>query len=257
MDLGIDEGGAGTCLCVSLHVGDTAAQKLLSEKWDRRLQVAGIECFHSKDYDNYAGGVFGGTSRADRRALLRDLAGFVHEAGDVGLTVTIDTALYDRLATNEFKSQWGAAYSFAAQIGMIGISDVLGQWGASNERVNVIIERGHRNCEQLVQQLRSIQGQEGHRLKINFAGSAPKKGNPILQVADMLAYGFWSGVDSDIYKAVHVDSGTYQSFTLRCREDLINRTFDDIRAAVARRKSSRERRPKSGTRALEGRHEPS
>lgn len=100
---------------------------------------------------------------------------------------------------------------------------ILHDWDLGEERANILIEDGHRNSAQLVQQLMLLT-KRNEFLLVNEVGAASKRDNPILQAADMLAYGDWAsmtGLQSDIYDALHGYRGTYQAFPFECTQELI------------------------------------
>lgn len=221
IDLGYDEGGACDILLVSLQFGQTSELQILREKWEARLGT--IKYFHSKDYDNFSHGVFVSLSRPERKVLLDDLSTLIHEHVDLGITSRIDRVLYERITNQPFRSEWGSAYSFAAQMGLLVARTALEDWRLGNERVNILIESGHRNAAQVVEQLARLT-EENEFLNVNEVSTASKKGNPILQSADMLAYGEWEnmkGRASEVYDALHIDRGTYQAVWFDCSQELI------------------------------------
>jgi len=236
IDLGYDEGGAGEILLVSLQFGDTSELRTLKEKWNIRL--GNVAYFHSKEFKNISDGVFSGLDRGKRLSLLNDLSDLIHKHIDLGVTVRIDIKLYDSITTQAFRSNWGTAYSYAAQMGLLLARNVLKEWGAKEEHVNILIEEGHRNVVQVVEQFLHLK-KENEFWQVNEVGFASKKNNAILQAADMLAYGEWAnmkGQANEIYNVLHIDKGSYQALLVDCNQELIEVGSKGIEALKAYRK---------------------
>jgi len=77
VDLAYDASGEGDVLLVSMQIGMTEKAKRMKKLWRKELAKAGIPYFHSKDFDNYTGGIFRDLSRRTREQLL----GFVRTTG--------------------------------------------------------------------------------------------------------------------------------------------------------------------------------
>lgn len=242
IDIATDEGGNTPMLFVSTHVGETSEMRLLTQKWECRLAVDGVTHFHSKYFENYDRGPFVGLSAEKRMALLSSLADCVHEHGDFGITVGINCDLYDKMIDNTLRSQWGSAYTFAAQVGLLVVSRAI-ERDAPGDGVNILVEQGHRNCNQLIQELDSLVDKSGTRLNVKTVRKGQKLGNPVLQIADMLAYGMWR--DGPIKDALSDDRGPYKHVFLWCSEELITMTWTDINAWIAKRKEWGLRRPRA------------
>lgn len=60
VDLGYDESGEGDgdILVVSMQLGLTERVWRMNKLWKKELAKANVPFFHSKDYDNYTGGIF-------------------------------------------------------------------------------------------------------------------------------------------------------------------------------------------------------
>ncbi len=112
LSIGYDEGGSGDILLVSVQVGITEQAKKLKQKWKQRLN--GVPYFHSIDLWNFQSGVFtdSGLGRAERSALLSNLADLIHDRLIIGLTAKISTKEYLAHTTNHFRSQHGTAYTY-------------------------------------------------------------------------------------------------------------------------------------------------
>ncbi len=151
VDLGMDEGGDNADkLLVSVQVGITEPAKRLKRQWKARLREANdLEYFHSKDFGNRTGGIFSkaGIYGDDRRLLLKDLAGLVHTHLLFGATTRIKVSEYNKLTTQDFRSQIGTAYSFGIDMCLCLAYLVVTEMGIKPE-FNILVERGHRNSEQ-------------------------------------------------------------------------------------------------------------
>ena len=236
VDLGFDEGGDDDKLLVSVQVGITEPAKRLKRQWRARLRDANnLEYFHSKDFGNRTGGIFSkaGLFGKDRQVLLNDLAGLVHNHLLFGATTRIKVSEYNRLTTQDFRSQLGSAYSFGIDMCLCLAYAIVTEMGVKPE-FNILIERGHRNSEQAAQIIAEVQkipqGMIAAHpdklipIKILTAGLGDKKDHPILQSADMVAYSDWQGLsncDPAIWDALHRPGVRYKTYRLHGNEELI------------------------------------
>jgi len=77
--------------------------------------------------------------------------------------------------------------------------------GATHEEINILIEEGHPNSNQAIDQIVSWKRRPGAVLRITSERLGNKIDNPILQAADMVAYGWWqfkACEDKRIFSAV-------------------------------------------------------
>jgi hypothetical protein len=237
VDLGLDEGGDNDDkLLVSVQVGITEPAKRLKRKWKARLRDANnLEYFHSKDFGNRTGGIFSnaGLDEDDRGLLLKDLAGLIHTHLLFGATTRVKVSEYNRLTTQDFRSQIGTAYSFAIDMCLCTAYAIVTEMGLKPE-FNILIERGHRNSEQAAQIIADLQKipqamidanpDKLINMKILTGGLGDKKDHPILQSADMVAYSDWQGLsdgDPAIWNALHRPGVRYKTYNLHASEELI------------------------------------
>jgi len=232
VDLGYDEGGAGDTLLVSTQIAITEQARKLKRHWKSALGE--VEYFHSKDLENFTHGVFtkAGLDATERQQLLKKLGKIIHRHLTLGITAKISKKLYDSMTTNEFRSRWGTAYTFAVNMCLLGayLEFRMGDekdfpWPAVD--VNVLLEAGHRHCGQALQILN-----EGNKvpLKKRFvtilsAGLGSKKDHPILQAADMLAYTEWQDISSrlsPLYPVMYRFTSRYRTARVDCTAELIN-----------------------------------
>lgn len=211
VDLGYDEGGANDTLLVSVQIATTEQAKKLKRHW--KAALGNVEYFHSKDLWNFTSGVFSlaGLERKQREELLKRLRKIIHRHLALGVTAKISKKLYDSLTTNEFRSRWGTAYSFA--INMLMLCAYLEFTTDRDESkypwppvdANVLIEDGHRHSRQALEIVQA--GKElpkEHRfVNVLTAGLGSKQAHPILQAADMLAYAEWQEI-SERHSDLHL-----------------------------------------------------
>lgn len=258
IDFGIDEGGGDDTLLVAVQFGDTAKLRHLNQDWQAHLHDVRLKFWHSKDYRNRDSGVFAeaGMDMDARRRLLADLSALIHRDMDLGLVVKVRHSLYCERTLPVFRAEYGSAYSFAIQWGLLVTAQILnGWWGEEHQReqANILLENGHKNVNQIIEQLNLVKERTAASfLSLNNVGTGPKEGNPILQAADMLAYGHWAHLNDrpdEIFDAL-LDRGTYQAIELTCSESIIDGTkgpLDD--ELLLRKRSIAYRKPKRATSA--------
>jgi hypothetical protein len=115
LDFGYDEGGEGATLLASVQIGTARRLRRFSRRWKALLAEARVKFWHSKDYDNLSQGVFADLSVKARKKLLGRLARLIQDYMDVGITVVIDTAVYDSKTDAKFRSKWATAFCFAVE----------------------------------------------------------------------------------------------------------------------------------------------
>ncbi len=218
VDLGYDEGGCGDTLLVSVQAGIVQKAKKLKTSWKADLNKAKIPFFHSVDYSNFDGGQFRGMSRQSRQELLSSLTGHIRKRLLFGMTAKVTLSYYNAEATPHIRSVWGTAYSFAIQMLMLITHEIMEKQNLGID-INVLIEDGHANSEQMLQILGRIKKAYKTRpseipFNILNHGLGSKKDHPILQAADMLAYSDWQRLQQknrEIYDALHVKGSRYRA----------------------------------------------
>lgn len=231
VDLGFDESGEGDVLLVSMQIGSAKKNKRMKKLWQKELGKARVPYFHSRDFNNYAGGVFRDLSRQKRQQLLDSLAQLTRLRLETGVTATVSKKLFTGMTDREFRSKYATEYSFAVQMLLLCGPLFLEPLGLGLD-VNIIIEEGHRNSAQALQILRdfqtsqiSSQRTDTERLKIANVGVGSKGDYPILQASDMLAYSeFQKSIrgDMQIYEALHVDGSRYKPEVLECDQCFVH-----------------------------------
>ncbi len=190
IDVGIDESKSGSMLVLSAIVGKTAQMRKLRKAWNEELHRLGVEYFHAKDHWNNRAKAYNGISREEREHLLRRLTLHLNHYFLFGASAIIDDQEH-RLATSDrLRSQLGSAYGFAFQLLMTMVLLELREQGKDNQPINILIEDGHPNAQQAIEMIRAKKTRaNANTLIVNSYGLGGKKGNSILQAADMLAYG--------------------------------------------------------------------
>src|SRR5438477_1281775 len=223
VDLGVDEGGDGDTLLVSVQIGITEQARRMRRSWKKRLAESNnVEYFHSKDLWNFTNGPFfkAGLNRQERTSLLNDLADCIHEHLATAFTVKVSQKVYNDNTTQVLRSQHGSAYRCCI-IQLVSCAYMSLKKMRIRPEVNILIEAGHRNSAGAVLYLNKwresppLRGMED--LKFLSVGLGSKKDHPILQAADMLAYCKQQHLirrDRTIYDALHRKGSRYQPQTL-------------------------------------------
>jgi hypothetical protein len=190
IDIGIDEsGGKNNLLVVSALAGQTARMRKMSHAWTASLEGVGVDYFHAKEHWNRRSKAYHRVSIAKRRWLVQQCVRHIHKYAVAGFSVAIDTKDFDQITDQRFKTEWGSSYSFAIQLLFIMIHFHLRKRDALHEPVNVLIEDGHKNSRQIIEIIQNGKKKKGGFISIGTYGLGGKMGNPILQAADLLAYG--------------------------------------------------------------------
>jgi Protein of unknown function (DUF3800) len=190
IDCGIDESGRPekNLLVVSAVIGQTSMMKKLATAWKKDLADNRVDFFHAKDHWNLRAKAYHRLSMNKRSALLSRLIGYIHKHAEMGCSVAIDVKEYKRITSERFRSNWGAPYAFAVQMLMILISIDLQKRNRLHESVNILIEEGP-HVRQACEIIGKAKGNKNAFIRVATYGCGGKKDNPILQAADLLAYG--------------------------------------------------------------------
>lgn len=191
IDVGIDESRAPTTgmLVVSAIVGKAADMLKFRSGWSAELQNAGIDYFHAKEHWNGAAKPYHQIGRNERDRLLSRLVGHIHHRFLFGASVLIDETEYKGASSQRFQSQYGSPYGFAFQMLMVSILVELTRQ-RRKQPINILIEDGHANAKQaigFIEEKRSRDPRKG--LTVASYALVGKTKDPILQAADLLAYG--------------------------------------------------------------------
>jgi hypothetical protein len=190
IDIGIDESLSppNPKLVVSAIVGNTQRMKKLDAEWKRDLAESGVDYFHAKDHWNMKAKPYHGISTEERRNLLGQLVGHIHHRFLFAASAIVDEDEYRSFASERFRSQYGSPYAFAFQMLMVCIFVELVKQKRQHQPINILIEDGHKNSRQAIGFIAEKKKRHGG-LTIASYGLGGKKDNPILQAADMLAFG--------------------------------------------------------------------
>lgn len=244
IDLGIDESipRAGDLLVVSAVLGQTSLMKKLHNGWSRDLANTNVDFFHAKDHWNRRYAPYHGLSMTKRRVLLANLVGHLRRFSQAGITVSIKPDEYTGMTDNAFRSNWGAPYAFAIQILVLLVYIDLRIRNRTHEEVNILIEEGHKNLGQVSEIIPKMKGSAEAFIRLNSYGFGPKKGNPILQAADMLAYGAAQHIatqDSRIYRQLASRVKPRQFQRLHITAALISAVKTNIAAGSEKKRQER------------------
>jgi hypothetical protein len=192
IDLGIDESKSpdNPLLVVSAIVGNTSLMRKLDVEWKREFKASNVDYFHAQEHWNLKSKAYHGISTAEREALLNRLVLHLQRRFLFGASVILDEAEYRASASDRFRSQRGSPYGWGFQMLMVLIRTELIKQRRANQPVNILIEDGHANAKQVIgfiEQKKRLGDPRG--LKIGSYGLGGKKDNPILQAADLLAFG--------------------------------------------------------------------
>lgn len=241
IDCGIDESRTAgkSILVVSAIIGQTANMRKLARAWQKRLNDNGVDFFHAKDHWNLRAKPYHGLSKTKREILLAKLIEQIHKRAEVGLSVAIDVKEYEKITTPKFRSDFGAPYAFAVQQLMMWIYADLKKRNRLHEDVNVLIEDGSH-----VRQAHEIFTKAKDKGKMYFNLSSwglGGKNNPILQAADLLAYGccqYVSNGDSVMYRQL-ANTGSPRFMHLLCNADWIDSIKMGVEAEIQQKREFR------------------
>ncbi len=239
IDCGIDESrrSGEQLLVVSALIGQTSLMGKLAKAWKSDLATERVDFFHAKEHWNLRAKPYRGLSNSKRRALLSRLTGHIHKYAEMGLSVVIDVEEYERITSPRFRSNWGAPYAFAVQMLMILIHLDLEDRKRAHEGVNILVEDGP-HVYQALEIIDKAKGNENAFIRVVTSGHGPKKDNPILQAADLLAYGscqYLSTGESRIYSGL-VRPKPERFPWLHCNTELVEMVKRDINADIQRRR---------------------
>jgi hypothetical protein len=242
IDCGLDESESSKgILVVSAVVGQTSHMRKLATNWKKDLEISNVDFFHAKEHWNRKSKPYHGLSNRKRKQLLLSLIGHIRKFAYRGISVSIDPKEYRTLTTNRFRSNWGAPYSFAVQMLMLLIYFDLEARKREHEVVNFLLEDGHANVVQAEEIIRGAGHTKAPFLNVGSCGRGGKLNNPILQSADLLAYGncqYVSTGDSQIYRQL-VGRTSDQFFRFACDKSLIEQIKRDINDTFERRRELR------------------
>lgn len=196
IDWGMDESGdpKRKKLVVAAVIGQTSQMEKLRSRWLHSLAKFGVDYFHAKDHWNKSATCYHRISIKKREKLLAELVGHMAKycTATIGLEVDLDD--FEKSVTPRFKNSFGSAYGFGVNLLLTMTRLHLGNLGDTHQSINILIEDGHRNSKQAIELISKFKDRPGTILKVASHGLGEKKGHPILQAADLTAYGWWQYV---------------------------------------------------------------
>jgi hypothetical protein len=190
ISLGIDESKSGSLLVVSAVVGKAACTQKLDAEWKRDLAEKGVDYFHAQEHWNLRSKPYHGLGMPEREELLTRLVAHVHRRSLFCASAMVDETDYLGTTSQRFRSQYGSPYGWGFQMLMTMILIELKRQRRENQPVNILIEEGHRNSHQVlgfIEHKKKLPSKKG--LPIAHHETGQKTDNPILQVADLVAFG--------------------------------------------------------------------
>ena len=216
--------------------------KKMGTAWSKDLRDKNVDFFHAKDHWNPKCAYYHRLSMTKRKILLAGLVGHVRHFSQAGITVSIKPEEYKGMTSNAFRSDWGAPYAFAIQVLLLLIYLDLNDRERTHEEVNILIEEGHRNLGQVAVIIPKMKGNDDSFLRLNSYGHGSKKGNPILQAADMLAYSAGQHIvsgDSRMYRQLASRVEPRQFQRLHITQEHISMLKAGIDASSERKRQER------------------
>jgi hypothetical protein len=241
INIGIDESKSGSLLVLSAIVGKTRPMEKLNNEWSAELSRSGIDYFHAKDHWNLKAKAYHGISMRERQTLLDRLILHLQHRFMFGTSTIIDESEHRQSTSERFRSQYGSPYGWAFQMLMMSILVKLTTDGKSTQPVNILIEEGHPNCGQamgFIEHKKKLNSNKG--LRVKTYGKGGKKDNPILQAADMLAFGvneYHSKGESVFASRLASKKGKNRFFELKSDQSSIEAVTSDIRGNQERLKA--------------------
>jgi hypothetical protein len=209
IDWGMDESGDPNqkMLVVSAVIGQSSRMRKLERRWLIDLERYGVDYFHARKHWNLSAGCYHHISVRKRKELLAGLSASIGKYCVASLGAEISISEFEASVSPRFKNTFGSAYAYGVNLLLVMTRLLLGRTSDTHQAINILIEDGHRNANQAIEQI-SIWGQKpGAVLKISSCGLGDKKSHPILQAADLIAYGWWqfkSGTDPRMFSALRV-----------------------------------------------------
>jgi hypothetical protein len=194
-------------LVVSAILGQTSCLKKFAQRWRVDLDRYGVDYFHARKHWNGSARCYNHISVRKRRDLLAGLAANIGKYCVASLGVEIDINEFNSNASERFKNTFGSAYAYGVHLLLVMIRIFLSLTNDTHQDINIVIEDGHKNANQAIEQISRWKRKPGTVLKISSFGLGDKKSYPILQAADLVAYGWWqfkAGTDPRMFSALRV-----------------------------------------------------
>jgi hypothetical protein len=207
IDWAMDESGDPNqkILVVSAVMGQTSCMKKLTRRWLIDLDRYGVDYFHARKHWNQSAGCYHRISARKRRELLTGLSANIGKYCIASFGAEINIEEFEKNASQRFKNTFGSAYAYGVNLLLIMTRVFLSLTGDTHQDINILIEDGHKNANQAIEQISTWKRKPGAVLKISSYGLGDKKSHPILQAADLVAYGWWqfkAGTDPRMFSAL-------------------------------------------------------
>ena len=154
IDCGFDESGDCKTLIIGAVFGQTTHMTRLTTGWNRNLGLANVEYFHAKEHWNRLSKPYRRISIAKRKRLLDSLAKLIGRDSRFSIGVAINLAEFERAATPRFKNSYGSAYAFGINLVLTQLRLHLERERRTHEKINILLEEGHTNAQQALDQIR-------------------------------------------------------------------------------------------------------
>lgn len=174
---------------VSAVVGQTSLLRKFAVAWKRALHCFDVNFFHAKDHWNLHASPYHNLSMTEGRKLLSRLSGHMGKYVEAAISVAINPDEYRSMTSDRFRSHWGSPYTMAIQLLLIVIHNDLQRQKRGHEIANILLEGGP-HVHQALEVIEKTKGSNFAFIRIAASGCGPKLNNPLLQAADILAYGW-------------------------------------------------------------------
>jgi hypothetical protein len=238
IDCGVDESERDGILVVSAILSKTTMMQKLTRFWSSDLHRMGVEFFHAKEHWNSRAKPYNGLSMQKRRELLDCLCGHISNYIEFGVSLEVKLAEYKALTSARFRSHFGSPYTMAIQILLIVIHRDLWERKQSGEPVNILLEQGPHIYQAMELLKERNMGNPEAFVHINSVGEGAKLGNPVLQAADLLAFG-WSEYIKSTRSTMLSKIAQHRPKRFPCiqwRPELIEELKKGINEEIARRR---------------------
>ena len=182
----------GHCLWSRQSSAKLLPLRKLNKEWKRELTETGVDYFHAQEHWNLQSKAYHGLGTKGRDKLLDRLVCHLHHRFLFGASTIVEESDYRKNTTDRFRSQYGSPYGWAFQILMVMILLKLIEQKRQYQPVNILVEAGHPNALQamgFIEKKKRLNRNKG--LRVGTYGFGGKKDNPILQAADLLAFGIF------------------------------------------------------------------
>ena len=211
-----------------------------SQERQADLHRENVKFFHAKEHWNRQSPAYNGLSNTRRKRLLSRLVSHIHKFTQVALSVAVNPEEYKAMTTERFRSEFGGCYAIAIQLLVVLIWIELKKRDSAHEKANIFIEDGG-HIKQALQLIEKTKGHQFAHVHVSTVSPVGKIANPIVQAADMIAYG-WSQYLETRESAFlwHIASGKHEMLgILPWKPELIQQLQDGVSREIFRRNYER------------------